>query len=158
MSELPWLHSLVKHNAAAKHGSSKPLTSNELWLLELQIKNTRKLASISDALWDMWKSSIRVQLAVCVLEGGCEDTNEDRTAQNCIDTQHPWTSMVSKYTYTINKDIFACFINLFSLYTSQCYKPMPRCVIYQYTYTINKDIFACFINLFSLYTSQCYEP
>ena len=30
MSELPWLRSLVKHNVAAKHGSSKPLTSYEL--------------------------------------------------------------------------------------------------------------------------------
>ena len=30
MSELPWLDSLVKHNVAAKHGCSKPLTSNEL--------------------------------------------------------------------------------------------------------------------------------
>ena len=28
MSQLPWLHSLVKHNVAAKHGSSTPLTSN----------------------------------------------------------------------------------------------------------------------------------
>ena len=37
MSELPWLRSLVKHNVAAKHGSSKPLTSNKLWLLELRI-------------------------------------------------------------------------------------------------------------------------
>ena len=27
---LPWLQSLVKHDVAAKHGSSKPLTSNEL--------------------------------------------------------------------------------------------------------------------------------
>ena len=50
MSELPWLRSLVKHNVAAKHGISKPLASNELWLLELQIKNTRILASIPDAL------------------------------------------------------------------------------------------------------------
>ena len=58
MSELPWLRSLVKHNVAAKHGSSKLLTSNELWLLELQIKSTRILASIPDALWDMCKSSI----------------------------------------------------------------------------------------------------
>ena len=32
--------SLVKHNVAAKHGSSKPLTSNELWLLEWRIKST----------------------------------------------------------------------------------------------------------------------
>ena len=55
MSELLWLRSLVKHNAAAKHGSSKPLTSNELWLLELRIKSTRILASIPDALWDMCK-------------------------------------------------------------------------------------------------------
>ena len=30
MSELPWLHSLVKHSVATKHGSSKPLTSYEL--------------------------------------------------------------------------------------------------------------------------------
>ena len=29
-----------KHNVAAKHGSSKPLTTNELWLLELGIKST----------------------------------------------------------------------------------------------------------------------
>ena len=58
MSELPKLHSLVKHNVAAKHRSSKPLTSNELWLLELRIKCTRILASIPDALWDMCKSSI----------------------------------------------------------------------------------------------------
>ena len=58
MSELLWLHSLVKHNVAAKHGSSKPLTSNELWLLELGIKSTRILAPIPDALWDMCKSSI----------------------------------------------------------------------------------------------------
>ena len=58
MSELPWLRSLIKHNVAAKHGSSKPLTSNELWLLELQIKSTRILASIPDALWDMCKLSI----------------------------------------------------------------------------------------------------
>ena len=48
MSELPWLHSLVKHNVATKHGSSKLLTSNELWL-ELQIKSTCILASIPDA-------------------------------------------------------------------------------------------------------------
>ena len=41
MSELSWLRSLIKHNVAAKHGSSKPLTwltSNDLWLLELRIK------------------------------------------------------------------------------------------------------------------------
>ena len=53
-----WLRSLVKHIVAAKHGSSKPLTSNELWLLELRIKNTRILAPILDALWDMCKLSI----------------------------------------------------------------------------------------------------
>ena len=58
MSELPWLHSLVKHNVAAKHGSSKPLTSNKLWLLELRIKSTCILAPIPDALWDMCKLSI----------------------------------------------------------------------------------------------------
>ena len=58
MSELPYQCSLVKHNVTAKHGSSKPLTSNELWLLELRIKNTRILASIPDALWDMRKLSI----------------------------------------------------------------------------------------------------
>ena len=57
MNELSWLRSL-EHNVAAKHGSSKPLTSNELWLLELRIKSTRILASIPDALWDMCKSSI----------------------------------------------------------------------------------------------------
>ena len=56
MSELSRLCSLVKHNVATKHGSSKPLTSNELWLLELRIKST--MASIPDALWDMCKSSI----------------------------------------------------------------------------------------------------
>ena len=53
-----WLRSLVKHIVAAKHGSSKPLTSNELWLLELRIKSTRILAPIPDALWDMWKLSM----------------------------------------------------------------------------------------------------
>ena len=58
MSELPWLRSLVKHNVAAKHGSSKQLTSNELWLLELRIKSTWISASIPDALWDTCKSSI----------------------------------------------------------------------------------------------------
>ena len=58
MSELPWLCGLVKHNVAAKHGSSKPLTFNELWLLELWIKKYRILASIPDALLDMCKSSI----------------------------------------------------------------------------------------------------
>ena len=46
---------------AAKHGSSKPLTSNELWLLELRIKSTRILAPIPDALWDRRKLSIRKQ-------------------------------------------------------------------------------------------------
>ena len=51
------LRSLVKHNFAAKHGSSKPLTSNELWLVELRIKSTRILAFIPDALRDMCKSS-----------------------------------------------------------------------------------------------------
>ena len=49
---------LYKHNVAAKQGSSKPLTTNELWLLELPIKSTRILASIPDVLWDMCKSSI----------------------------------------------------------------------------------------------------
>ena len=49
-----------KHNVAAKHGSSKPLTSNELWLLELQIKSTRILAPTPDALWDMCKSSVEI--------------------------------------------------------------------------------------------------
>ena len=58
MSELSWLRSLVKHNVAAKHGSYKQLTSNELWLLELQIESTRILAPIPDALWDMCKSSV----------------------------------------------------------------------------------------------------
>ena len=58
MSELPWLLSLVKHNVAAKHVSSKSLTSNELWLLELRIKSTHILAFIPDALWDMRKLSI----------------------------------------------------------------------------------------------------
>ena len=47
-----------KHNVAAKHGSCMPLTTNELWLLELWIKSTPILASIPDALWDMCKSSI----------------------------------------------------------------------------------------------------
>ena len=61
MSELPLLRSLVKHIIAAKHESSKPLTSNELWLLELRIKSTRILAPIPDALWDMCKSSIDIQ-------------------------------------------------------------------------------------------------
>ena len=49
---------LYKGNVAAKHGSSKPLTTNELWLLELRIKSTRTLAPIPDALWDMCKFSI----------------------------------------------------------------------------------------------------
>ena len=62
MSELSWLRSLVKHNVAAKLGSSKPLTSNELRLLELRIKNTHILASIPDALWDMCKSSMNTVL------------------------------------------------------------------------------------------------
>ena len=56
-----WLRSLVKHIVTATHGSSQPLTSNELWLLELWIKSTRKLAPIPDALWDMCKSSIAFQ-------------------------------------------------------------------------------------------------
>ena len=47
-----------KHNVAATNGSSKPVTTNELWLLELWIESTRILASIPDALWDMCKSSI----------------------------------------------------------------------------------------------------
>ena len=59
MSELPWLRSLVKHNVAAKHGHSKLLTSNELWLLELRIESTRILAFIPDTLWDMCKLSIK---------------------------------------------------------------------------------------------------
>ena len=67
MSELSWLHRLVKHNVAAKHKSSKPLTSNELWLLELRIKSTRILASIPDALWDMWKSSIQNASVGCIV-------------------------------------------------------------------------------------------
>ena len=54
-----WLRSLVKHSVAAKHGSSKTLTSNELWLLEMRIKSTRILAPIPDALWDMCKLSIK---------------------------------------------------------------------------------------------------
>ena len=61
MNELSWLRSLIKHNVAAKQGSSKPLTFNELWLLELWIKSTRILAPIPDALWDMCKSSIGAQ-------------------------------------------------------------------------------------------------
>ena len=52
MSKLPWLRSLVKHNVATKHGSSKPLTSNELWLLELRIKSTRILASIFQCIME----------------------------------------------------------------------------------------------------------
>ena len=32
-----------KHNVAAKHGSSMPLTFTELWLLEFRIRSTRKL-------------------------------------------------------------------------------------------------------------------
>ena len=55
------LRSLVKHIVTAKHGNSKPLTSNELWLLELRIKSTRILAPIPDALWDMCKSSVVYQ-------------------------------------------------------------------------------------------------
>ena len=47
-----------KCNVVAKHGSSKALTANKLWLLELRIKSTRILASIPDALWDMCKLSI----------------------------------------------------------------------------------------------------
>ena len=39
-----------KYNDAAKRGSSKPLTTIELWLLELWIKSTRILAPIPDAL------------------------------------------------------------------------------------------------------------
>ena len=46
------------HNVAAKHGSSKPLTTSKLWLLALRIKSTRLLPSIPDALWDMCKSSV----------------------------------------------------------------------------------------------------
>ena len=61
MSESPWLCSLVKHNVAAKHGSSKPLTFNELWLLELRIKSNCILAPLPDALWDMCKSSITTE-------------------------------------------------------------------------------------------------
>ena len=53
----------IKHNVAAKHGSSKPLTSSELRLLELRIKKKHRiLASIPDALWDMCKLSIRQTL------------------------------------------------------------------------------------------------
>ena len=63
MSKLPWLRSLVKHNVATKHGSSKPLTSHELWLLDKRIESTRILASIPDALWDMCKSSVKIQIA-----------------------------------------------------------------------------------------------
>ena len=55
MSELPY-----KHNVATKQGSSKPLTTNELWLLELWIKSISILTSIPDVLWDMCKSSIEV--------------------------------------------------------------------------------------------------
>ena len=62
------LRSLVKHIVAAKHGSSKPLTSNELWLLELRIKSTRILAPIPDALWDMCKSSIALPTSRAVLK------------------------------------------------------------------------------------------
>ena len=47
-----------KHNVAAEHESSKPLTTNDLRLLELRIKSTRILVSIPDALWDMCKLSI----------------------------------------------------------------------------------------------------
>ena len=73
MSEQPWLRSLVKHNVAAKHGSSKPLTSNELWLLELRIKSARILASIPDALWDMCISSILSLLILLLGESGADN-------------------------------------------------------------------------------------
>ena len=68
MSDYHWLRSLVKHIVAAKHGSSKLLTSNELWLLKLRIKNTRILAPIPDALWDMCKSSIDFINNMAILE------------------------------------------------------------------------------------------
>ena len=70
MSELAWLRSLVKHNVATKYGSSKLLTSYELWLLELRIKSTRILAPIPDALWDICKSSIVNQSGnyVCMIK------------------------------------------------------------------------------------------
>ena len=45
-------------NVTAKYGSSKLLTTNELWLLELRIKSTCIFASIPDALWDICKLSI----------------------------------------------------------------------------------------------------
>ena len=51
-------HSLVQTQCCRKAQSSKPFTTNELWLLELRIKSTRILASIPDALWDMCKLSI----------------------------------------------------------------------------------------------------
>ena len=73
MSELPWLRSLVKHNVAAKNGSSKPLTSNELWLLELRIKSTRILASIPDVLWDVCKSSIKAKEAERNFDRSCDN-------------------------------------------------------------------------------------
>ena len=74
MSKLPWLHSLIKHNVAAKHWSSKPMTSNELWL-ELRIKNIRILASIPDALWDKCESSIKFTpcKTILCLEFKCKD-------------------------------------------------------------------------------------
>ena len=55
MSELSCYLTIVsyKHNVVDKQGSSKPLRTNELWLLELQIESTRILASIPDALWEL---------------------------------------------------------------------------------------------------------
>ena len=55
---------LYKHNVVAKHRSSKLLTTNELWLLELQIESACILASIPNALWDVCKLSIEVHTAI----------------------------------------------------------------------------------------------
>ena len=53
--------SLKQGETRTSHGPiPHPLTSNELWLLELRIKSSHILASIPDALWDMCKPSITI--------------------------------------------------------------------------------------------------
>ena len=102
MNELPWLRSLVKHNVAAKHGSSKPLTSNELWLLELRIKSSRILASILDALWDMCKSSITPQN-----QKGIAWRNSVRSVQHLTNAgMHPaWIQLLRNYVTTLTCEL-----------------------------------------------------
>ena len=67
MNKLPWATLvLYKHNLAAKHGSSKLFTTNELWLLGLRIESTCTLASIYPMHYGICANCLYMHIPQCI--------------------------------------------------------------------------------------------